>query len=477
MCDILIPPPTTSLEKQPQSLLPKSSAEKPNVLTKQPETIPSLPLNKRVIAEHCKTEKSPAVTITIGDVTMVLPVNLTSQGKPYIDTTKFYIDTGVTLLDKGLRSTAANTSNISYVDGENCKLYYRGYDIKWLVENKKPLGVIELVAGEKIDINHFRTSFNKSINKILPNLTYLTQRSPDYHPTCQIFDHFNLLAKTNTQDNKDPKVLLSKTMGKILYSFAAPFIQYTATRGNERPLTDDPCYNLYLTITQEESPSPDSKTFDLFKTIFILLMTHGQNASSATVHRVACAGSSLLSSIRSGLDALIGNRHGGASEQAYTQVVEKIIKNYNGSAAAYLKAIKEGNEDKIIPGMGHRVYRGTDPRVKILKELLEPLRKDYSELDRALTILQELEALTLDDPYYTTRGLYPNVDLYFSTICQTVFKLPPQFNSSLFGASRCIGWFATWIEAQDCPIDRPRGVYTGEVGLEELSDLATMVKA
>ena len=199
--------------------------------------------------------------------------------------------------------------------------------------------------------------------------------------------------------------------------------------------------------------------------LLILHADHEQNCSTSTVRIVGSSEASLFASVSAGISALWGRLHGGAN-QAVIEMLEA-IKNDNGDTKKYMKKAKDKSDPFRLMGFGHRVYKNFDPRAKIIKIAAHEVLKDLGINDPILEIAKSLEKEALDDEYFTSRKLYPNVDFY-SGIIYKALNIPKEMFTVMFALGRVPGWIAHWREMRlnNDPIGRPRQIYIGEESRE-----------
>ena len=206
---------------------------------------------------------------------------------------------------------------------------------------------------------------------------------------------------------------------------------------------------------------PDPVIVDALNKLLILHADHEQNCSASTVRIVGSSQANLYASISSGVSALWGPLHGGAN-QAVIGMLEKIM-NDGGGLSKWIDKAKDKNDSFRLMGFGHRVYKNFDPRAKIIKKAADDVLDKLGIVDPVLDIAKELEEVALNDEYFQSRGLYPNVDFY-SGIIYRALGIPTEMFTVMFAMGRLPGWIAQWKEMMEDnqPIGRPRQIYTGE---------------
>jgi len=402
-----------------------------------------------------------------------LPVVTGTAGPAAIDIGKLHKETGLFTYDPGFMSTAATRSAITYIDGDEGVLLYRGYPIEQLAKHSTFLEVAYLLmhgelpnkeqyAGFDHDVTH-HTMMHESLKGFMHGFHY------DAHPMAMLCGIIGSLAAFyhDSLDIDDPN---QRQLAAIRLIAKMPTIAAACYRNSIGWPVRYPRNNLeYCTrflhmmfeVPSEplELPPVAAKALDL---LFILHADHEQNASTSTVRLVGSTGANPYACVAAGIAALWGPAHGGANE-AVLEMLQEI-----GSADQVDKAVakaKDKNSGFRLMGFGHRVYKNYDPRAAIIREMTHKVLADLGVHDPLLDVAMKLEEAALKDPYFVERKLYPNVDFY-SGIIYKALKVPTEMFTVMFAIARTAGWVAHWLEQNvtpDTKIGRPRQVYTGPV--------------
>ena len=401
-----------------------------------------------------------------------LPVITGTEKESAIDIAKLRSASGLITIDPGYKNTGSTTSAITFLDGEEGILRYRGYRIEDLAEKSTFLEVSYLlIYGElptKIQYEDFsreithHTLVHEDIKKILEGfpsnahpmgvLSSLICSQTAFYP-----DSLNP-NRSEEQLNLSIVRLIAK-----MPTFAA--WAYKNKMGHPVNYPDnslDYCSNFLnmmfaLPVEKYEVDPIVAKALD---SLLILHADHEQNCSTSTVRLVGSSQASVYASISAGINALWGPLHGGAN-QSVIEMLEA-IKADGGDAKKYLDKAKDKNDPFRLMGFGHRVYKNFDPRAKIIKKAADDVLTKLGVKDPILEIAQELEYAALNDQYFVDRKLYPNVDFY-SGIIYRALGIPTDMFTVMFALGRLPGWIAQWKEmiANKEPIGRPRQIYTG----------------
>lgn len=399
------------------------------------------------------------------------PVIVGSENEAAIDIDKLRALTGAITLDPGYKNSGSCKSEITFLDGEEGILRYRGYAIEDLAEKAGFLEVSYLVIfGElptKEQLTQFETDIRKYslVNEEMKNIIDGFPKTA--HPMGVLSSLTSALTAFNPKvvnvDNKDEMYeAVVKTMGKFLVlatwtfrkSSGYPLNYYDNTKGYVENFM-----NLMFALPTGPYEINPVVVKALDK-LFILHADHEQNCSTSTVRMVGSSHAGLFASISAGVSALWGPLHGGAN-QAVLEMLEEIQKN-GGDADKYLAKAKDKDDPFRLMGFGHRVYKNFDPRAKIIKKAADEVLTTLGVNDPVLQIAKKLEEAALVDEYFVSRKLYPNVDFY-SGIIYRALGIPTDMFTVLFAIGRLPGWIAQWKEMRENkePIGRPRQVYTG----------------
>jgi citrate synthase len=400
-----------------------------------------------------------------------LPVMVGSENETAIDISKLRDLTGAITYDPGYKNSGVCKSDITFLDGEEGILRYRGYSIEDLADKANFLEVSYLVIfGElptKEQLEHFETNIRKYtlVNEEMKNIIDGFPKTA--HPMGVLSCLTGALTAfnpkvVNVENEKEMYEAICKTMGKFLViatwtyrkMMGYPLNYYDNTKGYVENF-------MRLMFELPTGPFKTNKAIiNALDKLFILHADHEQNCSTSTVRMVGSSHAGLYASISAGVSALWGPLHGGAN-QAVLEMLEAIQKD-GGDADKYLAKAKDKNDEFRLMGFGHRVYKNFDPRAKIIKKAADEVLAELGVNDPILAIAKRLEEAALVDPYFVERKLYPNVDFY-SGIIYRALGIPTDMFTVLFAIGRLPGWIAQWKEMRvnKEPIGRPRQVYTG----------------
>ncbi len=399
------------------------------------------------------------------------PVTVGSENEAAIDINKLRDLTGAITLDPGYKNSGSCKSEITFLDGEEGILRYRGYAIEDLAGSADFLEVSFLVIfGElptKTQLEQFENDIRKYtlVNEEMKNIIDGFPKTA--HPMGVLSSLTSALTAfnpkvVNVENEKEMYEAVCKTMGKFLViatwtyrkMMGYPLNYYDNTKGYVENF-------MRLMFELPTSPYTTSPAIiDALDKLFILHADHEQNCSTSTVRIVGSSHAGLFASISAGVSALWGPLHGGAN-QAVLEMLEEIQKN-GGDADKYLAKAKDKEDPFRLMGFGHRVYKNFDPRAKIIKKAADEVLNTLGVNDPILQIAKKLEESALVDEYFVSRKLYPNVDFY-SGIIYRALGIPTDMFTVLFAIGRLPGWIAQWKEMRinKEPIGRPRQIYTG----------------
>lgn len=399
------------------------------------------------------------------------PVIVGSENEPAIDIEKLRALTGAITLDPGYKNSGSCKSDITFLDGEEGILRYRGYAIEELAEKADFLEVSYLVIfGElptKSQLEKFENDIRKYtlVNEEMKNIIDGFPKTA--HPMGVLSSLTSALTAfnpkvVNVENEAEMYEAICKTMGKFLVIATWTYRKMMGYPLNYYDNTIGYVDNfMKLMFSLPTGPYAVNKTvISALDKLFILHADHEQNCSTSTVRIVGSSHAGLFASISAGVSALWGPLHGGAN-QAVLEMLEQIQKD-GGDAQKALERAKDKNDDFRLMGFGHRVYKNFDPRAKIIKKAADEVLKELGVNDPILNIAKQLEEAALVDPYFVDRKLYPNVDFY-SGIIYRALGIPTDMFTVLFAIGRLPGWIAQWKEMRlnKEPIGRPRQVYTG----------------
>lgn len=415
-----------------------------------------------------------AVVLRYGDDEHTYPVIDSTVGDQGFDIGKLRAQTGLVTLDSGYGNTAAYKSAITYLDGEQGILRYRGYPIEQLAEQSSFLETAYLlINGELPQVDDLSTFKNEITQHTLLHedvKRFFDGFPRDAHPMAMLSSVVSALS-TFYQDSHNPFDEEQRHLSTIRLLAKLPTIAayaYKKSIGHPfvYPRNDLGYVENFLRMTfsvPSQEYVPDPVVVSALDKLFILHADHEQNCSTSTVRLVGSSQANMFASISAGISALWGPLHGGAN-QSVLEMLEG-IKQSGGDVDTFIRKVKNKEDGVKLMGFGHRVYKNFDPRAKIIKaaahDVLSALGKDDELLDIAL----KLEEHALADDYFVERKLYPNVDFYTGLIYRAM-GFPTEMFTVLFAIGRLPGWIAQWHEMIKEPgsrIGRPRQIYTGEV--------------
>lgn len=399
------------------------------------------------------------------------PVIVGTENETAIDIDKLRGLTGAITIDPGYKNSGSCKSEITFLDGEQGILRYRGYSIEDLAEKSNFLEVSYLlIFGElptAVELGKFETNIRKYtlVNEEMKNI--IDGFPKNAHPMGVLASLTSALTAFNPKSvdvNNDAEMYeaVCKAIGKFLViatwtyrkAMGYPLNYYDNTIGYVENF-------MKLMFSLPTGPyTIDPVIVNALDKLFILHADHEQNCSTSTVRMVGSSHAGLFASISAGVSALWGPLHGGAN-QAVLEMLEE-IQNNGGDADKYLAKAKDKDDPFRLMGFGHRVYKNFDPRAKIIKKAADEVLSKLGVDDPVLAIAKKLEEAALQDEYFKSRNLYPNVDFY-SGIIYRAMGIPTEMFTVLFAIGRLPGWIAQWKEMRvnKEPIGRPRQVYTG----------------
>ncbi|MEW5421039.1 citrate synthase [Amorphus sp. 3PC139-8] len=410
--------------------------------------------------------------LTIGDDSWEFPIHSGSVGPDVVDIQSLYKNTGRFTYDPGFTSTASCESKITFIDGDEGVLLYRGYPIDQLAEHGDFLETCYLLlygelptTAEKNDFVQrvtYHTMIHEQMNR------FFTGFRRDAHPMAVMVGVVGALAAFyhDSTDITDPqqRMIASLRMIAKMPTIAAMAYKYSIGQPFMYP-RNDLDYSANFLQMCFGVPCEDYKFNPVLSRamdrIFILHADHEQNASTSTVRLAGSSGANPFACIAAGIACLWGPAHGGANEAALNMLhqigsVDQIPE--------YVARAKDKNDPFRLMGFGHRVYKNYDPRAKIMQKTCHEVLAELGiKDDPALDVAMELEKIALSDEYFIEKKLYPNIDFY-SGITLRALGFPTTMFTVLFALARTVGWIAQWKEMVEDPhqkIGRPRQLYTG----------------
>jgi citrate synthase len=418
-------------------------------------------------------EKLATLTFTDGTPAVDFPVLSGAIGPDVIDIRPLYAKTGKFTYDPGFMSTASCRSTITYIDGDKGVLMYRGYPIEVLAEHCDFLEVAYLILYGELPNQKQRDEFVKTVtNHTMVNeqlVRFYSGFRRDAHPMAVLCGVVGALSAfyhdaLNINDPRHREISAFRLIAKLptitamcyKYNQGQPFMYPRNSLGYVENF-------LYMMFgTPCEDWKPNLILTNALNRILILHADHEQNASTSTVRTAGSSGANPFACIASGVASLWGPAHGGANEAVLKMLAEIGDVDHIGQ---YIKRVKDKGDHTVLYGFGHRVYKNYDPRAKIIQKTCHEVLDELGlKDDKLFKLAMALEKIALEDEYFVTRKLYPNVDFY-SGIVYKALGIPVGMFTAFFAVARTVGWIAQWHEMIGDPeqkIARPRQLYTGE---------------
>ena len=415
---------------------------------------------------------NPRVVVTDESTgqSLELPVISGTEGEPTLQIKALPSTLGYFTYDPGFTATASCTSTITFIDGGKGILRYRGYPIEQLAEKSTFLEVAFLLLSGELPTHDEFEDFEKDITyhtMIHERLnTFISGFHYDAHPMAMMAGVVGSLAAfyhdKMDMDNPEHRMLAAKRMIAKMPTIAAACYRHhmgwpTAYPKNSLSYTESFLDMMFSVPTEKyEVSEVAAKVFDL---LFILHADHEQNASTSTVRLVGSTGANPYASVAAGISALWGPAHGGANEAVLVMLDEIGDVSRVGK---YVDKAKDKNDPFRLMGFGHRVYKNYDPRASIIRKAAYDVLDELGTTDPMMDLAMELERIALEDDYFVSKKLYPNVDFY-SGIIYKALGIPRSMFTVMFAIARTVGWVSQWLEQEETPtpIGRPRQVYNG----------------
>ena len=418
-------------------------------------------------------EKLATLSFSDGTPSVDFPVLTGSVGPDVIDIRPLYNKTKKFTYDPGFMSTASCESKITYIDGDVGILMYRGYPIEQLAEHCDFLEVAYLILYGELPNQQQKDEFVGIVNQHTmvheQLVSFYSGFRRDAHPMgvlCGVvgalsaFYHDSL----NINDPRHREISAFRLIAKLptitamtyKYNMGQPFMypknSLSYVENFLRMMFGNPC--------EEYKPNP--VLTHAIDRILILHADHEQNASTSTVRTAGSSGANPFACIAGGIASLWGQAHGGANEAVLKMLEEIGDESHIGE---YIKRVKDKGDHTVLYGFGHRVYKNYDPRAKLIQKTCHEVLDELDLRDNKLfKLAMALEKIALEDEYFVTRKLYPNVDFY-SGIVYKALGIPTSMFTAIFAVARTVGWIAQWTEMIGDPeqkIARPRQLYTGQ---------------
>jgi citrate synthase len=410
------------------------------------------------------------VTLTYGGRTIELPLVVGSEGEKAIDISRLRKDTGLITLDYGFANTGSCYSDITYMDGENGILRYRGVPVEQLAEHATFIETAHLLINgtlpTRTQLNRFSVLLNDN-SLVHEDMRSFYEKYPRAsHPMGILSSMVNAL-RSFYPELQSLEEEINMTMTRLLSKVRTmAAMSYKISRGHKvvYPRSDLTYCANFLNMMFDTPVKPyrlDGDLVEALNVFWILHADHEQNCSTSAVRVVGSGRVNLYAAISAGIAALWGPLHGGANQAVIEMLTD--IQRSGGSIMPYIKRAKDKKDPFRLMGFGHRVYKAYDPRAKIMKEMCHRVLQNLKLHDPLLDIAMKLEEVALQDPFFVENNLYPNVDFY-SGIVLRAMGIPTNMFTVMFAIGRLPGWIAQWKESMDDPnwkLCRPRQIYTG----------------
>ncbi|MGH8852978.1 MAG: citrate synthase [Telluria sp.] len=418
------------------------------------------------------SDTKATLSFSDGSPSVDMPIYKGTIGPDVVDIRKLYAQTGKFTYDPGFMSTAACNSSITYIDGDKGELLYRGYPIEQLAENCDFLETCYLLLNGELPNAEEKAKFTDTVTKhtmVHEQMQFFFRGfRRDAHPMSVLVGTVGALASfyhdsLDINDAKQREISAIRLIAK-LPTLVAMAYKYSVGQPFMYP-RNDLSYSANFMHMMFANPCEEYKVNDVLvralDRILILHADHEQNASTSTVRLAGSSGANPFACIAAGIACLWGPAHGGANEAALTMLKEiGSVENI----PAFIAKVKDKNSGVKLMGFGHRVYKNFDPRAKLMRETCHEVLEELGlQEDPLFKLAMELERIALEDEYFVSRKLYPNVDFY-SGIVQSALGIPVSLFTGIFAMARTIGWIAQWNEMIADPeqkIGRPRQLFVG----------------
>jgi citrate synthase len=422
-------------------------------------------------------DNKATLSFSNGSPSVDLPVYHGNVGPDVVDIRKLYAQTGMFTYDPGFLSTAACQSAITYIDGDKGELLYRGYPIEQLATNCDYLETCHLLLYGELPNSNQKTDFvSRVTNHTMVNEQmqfFLRGFRRDAHPMAIMTGLVGALSafyhdSTDINNPEHREIAAIRLIAKMPTLVAMAY-KYTMGQPymypkNSLSYAGNFLHMMFATPCEEYKVNPVLER--ALDRIFILHADHEQNASTSTVRLCGSSGTNPFAAIAAGVACLWGPAHGGANEAALNMLGD--IQKAGGveKIGDFIKQVKDKNSGVKLMGFGHRVYKNYDPRAKLMQETCKEVLQEMGlENDPLFKLAMALEKIALEDEYFVSRKLYPNVDFY-SGIVQRAIGIPVPLFTAIFALARTVGWIAQLNEMIGDPeykIGRPRQLFNGSV--------------
>ena len=422
-----------------------------------------------------QSDATATLSFSDGSPSLEFPIYKGSIGPDVIDIRKLYGSSGKFTYDPGFMSTAACNSSITYIDGDKGELLYRGYPIEQLAVNCDFLETCYLLLNGELPNASQKNAFSDTVTRhtmVHEQMQFFFRGfRRDAHPMSVLVGTVGALASFyhDSLDINDPKhrdvsaIRLVAKMPTLVamaykYSVGQPFVYPR----------NDLSFSANFMRMMFATPAADYKVNDVLvralDRILILHADHEQNASTSTVRLAGSSGANPFACIAAGIACLWGPAHGGANEAALQMLQDIQREGGVEKIGEFVAKVKDKNSNVKLMGFGHRVYKNYDPRAKLMRETCHEVLNELGlQNDPLFKLAMALEKIALEDEYFVSRKLYPNVDFY-SGIVQSALGIPVSLFTGIFAMARTVGWIAQWKEMISDPeqkIGRPRQLFVG----------------
>jgi citrate synthase len=415
---------------------------------------------------------SEILKVTYKGATHELPIIEGTCGEKAVDISALRKATGLITFDPGFVSTGSCKSNITFLDGDNGVLWYRGIPIEQLAEKSTFIETAYLLIYGTLPTRQEMDGFSHHVvhhSMLHESIKHLYDGFPNNpHPMAVCSAVVGSLAtfyqnQLSVFDDRDIEISIHRLLAKLptiaAYSYKKSIGQPFIFPDNTLSYTANFLKMMFSTPCEPYQPDPiAAKALDV---LLILHADHEQNCSTSTVRMVGSSRCNLYASVSAGIYALWGPLHGGAN-QSVIEMLQSIHED-GGDVHKFVARAKDPNDRFRLMGFGHRVYKNFDPRSKVIKQLAHEILEKLCVHEPLLELALALEEVALKDPYFIERKLYPNVDFYSGLIYKAL-KIPVNMFPVMFAIGRLPGWIAQWKELQedsDFKIGRPRQIYSG----------------
>jgi citrate synthase len=412
------------------------------------------------------------VQLIVDGKTYEMPIICGSEGERAIDISKLRRDTGLITFDPGYVNTGSCQSSITFMNGEEGVLRYRGIPIEQLAEYSTFVETAYLLINGKLptqeELNRFSVLLNDH-SLVHEDMSHFFENFPrGAHPMGILSSMVNALRAfypeiPERSEEEEINMTFTRLLSKVRTMAA---MSYKISRGHKviYPRPDFTYPANFLNMMFDTPVRPYEIDDDLVKALnvfWILHADHEQNCSTATVRLVGSARVNLYAAISAGICALWGPLHGGANQAVIEMLTD--IQTKGGDVAPFIARARDKNDPFRLMGFGHRVYKNYDPRARIMKTMCDKVLTKLKQHDPLLDIARKLEEIALNDPYFIDHNLYPNVDFYTGILLRAI-GIPINMFTVMFAIGRLPGWISQWKESIEDPnlkLHRPRQIYTG----------------